>query len=181
MRIVWATLMSLAVTGCGVPIDSAPETLDLETAVDPDDEGPALGDLSAVSMYLVRDEALTPVTRDLPSPPTPEIIFDSLLGEVTEPERRANLRTAIPPGTRMVGLEIDEDVLRIDLNRAFAAVGGEEEILAVAQIVLTATAIDGVDLVAFQLEGVPTDVPVASGALSVEPVGASDYQSLIAP
>jgi spore germination protein GerM len=72
-------------------------------------------------------------------------------------------------------------VLRIDLNRVFAAVGGEEEILAVAQIVLTATSIEGVDLVAFQLDGVPTDVPVASGALSVDPVGAADYSALVAP
>jgi hypothetical protein len=33
-------------------------------------------------------------------------------------------------------------------------------------------------LVAFELEGVPTDVPVADGALSVDPVGADDYSVL---
>lgn len=181
MRRLVTALAALTLVGCGVPLDSEPETVDIEAVADPDDDGPVLGDLSAVSMYLVRDEALVPVTRDLPSPPKPEIVLGSLLGDITEPERRSNLRTAIPPRTRALGIVIEDTVLRVDLSREFASVGGEEETLAVAQIVLTATGIEGVDLVAFELEGVPTDVPVASGALSVDPVGASDYEGLIAP
>lgn len=181
MRSMRIVLLFLALVGCGVPMESEPDPIEVEAAADPDDERPVLGDLSAVSMYLVRDDLLVPVTRDLPSPPTPKIVIDSLLSSVTEPEQRANLRTAIPPGTRALRVEVDGAVLRVDLSREFAAVGGEEEILAVAQIVLTGTSIDGVERVVFELEGVPTDVPVASGALSVDPVGASGYDSLIAP
>lgn len=45
--------------------------------------------------------------------------------------------------------------------------------LAVAYSLLMAvTSIEGIELVAFQLDGVPTDVPVANGALSDDPVGA---------
>lgn len=173
--------MALVLIGCGVPVDKEPEPIDVEAEVDLEDDGPVLGDLASISMFLIRDEVLIPVTRDLPSPPTPEIILDSLLGEVSQPERRANLRTAIPTETRVISVEVEGEVLSIDLSREFAAVGGEEEILAVAQIVLTATNIDGVDQVAFELDGVPTGVPVATGALSIDPVGADDYETLVAP
>lgn len=169
----------IVVSACGIPIDAEPELVDIEEIPSPAEDTPAPGELAAVSMYLVRNEGLVHVTRDLPSPPSLTSIFDSLLGRVTEPERRANLRTAIPPGTGTISVTEDGPLLRIDLNSEFAAVGGEEEILAVAQIVLTATSIEGIEQVAFQLEGVPTDVPVAEGALSVDPVGAEDYESLI--
>ncbi|HUG32054.1 MAG TPA: GerMN domain-containing protein [Acidimicrobiia bacterium] len=181
MRRIGLAFAAVALAACGIPIDAAPVTIDIEAAVSPDDGGPVLGELAAVSLYLIRDEALVPVTRDLPSPPVPDIVLGSLLEGVTEPEQRANLRTAIPPGTRSNEIAADGPVLRVDLSREFASVGGEEEIFAVAQIVLTATSIEGIDLVAFELDGVPTDVPVASGALSDDPVGAGDYQPLLAP
>lgn len=167
--------------GCGIPVDSGPEPVDIEAATDPDDQGPVLGDLSSVPIYLVRDDNLVPVTRDLPSPSTPQLVLESLLGRVTEPEQRAALRTAIPGDTRLLDVTSEGAVLSIDLSREFASVGGDEEILAVAQIVLTATSIEAVDLVTFLLEGIPTDVPVAGGALSDDPVDASDYESRIVP
>lgn len=178
-RVVFPIIV-LLMAACGIPVEADPEVVDVELAPPGGNETPAPGELAAVSLYLVRDDALVHVTRDLPSPPSLTSIFDSLLGGVTNEERQANLRTAIPPDTETISITEDGSVLRVDLNSEFAAVGGEEEILAVAQIVLTATSVEGVDQVAFQLEGVPTDVPVASGALSVDPVGAADYESLVA-
>lgn len=173
-------LVALLAAACGIPVEAEPEVVDVELAPQGESETPAPGDLAAVSIYLVRDDSLVHVTRNLPSPSSLTSIFVSLLGRVTNEERQANLRTAIPPDTETISITEDGSILRVDLNSEFAAVGGEEEILAVAQIVLTATRVEGVDKVAFQLEGVPTDVPVASGALSVDPVGASDYESLVA-
>lgn len=181
MRRVAVALALLAVVGCGIPLDARPEPFDLDPAAVPDDAGPLLGELAAVSIYLIRDDLLVHVTRDLPAPPSPETILDSMLDDVTEPEERGGLRTAIPPGTTLLSVVRDGSVLTVDLNQEFTTVGGEEEIQAVAQIVLSLTSIEGVDLVEFQLEGVPTDVPVASGALSVDPVGSDDYASLVTP
>lgn len=171
----------LAVTACGIPIDAEPEVVDVEVDDSPVSPGPIPGDLAAVSMYLISDETLVRVTRDLPDPQSLEAILGSLLEGVTEPEERSNLRSSIPTATRVLRIEREGNLARIDLSREFAAVGGGEEILAVAQIVLTATSVDGIDLVALLLEGVPTDAPVASGALSIEPVSAADYASLISP
>ena len=181
MRRFVVAVAALLLAACGIPLDVQPEAIDVEAVVSPENGGPVLGNLSSVSMYFVRDEVLVPVTRDLPSPPSPEVVLGSLLGGVTEPEQRANLRTAIPPGTTEIDITADGRVLLVDLSQEFASVGGEEEILAVAQIVLTATSIEGVDLVALHLDGLPTNAPVASGALSDDPVGARDYESLVAP
>jgi hypothetical protein len=180
-RLTTLVFVVTVVAACGIPVDSAPEVVELEVAAAADAGGPILGDLAAVSIYLVRDASLVNVTRDLPAPPTLEIVVDSLLGPVTEPEQRSGLRTAIPRATEILAIDEDGATLHVDLSPEFAVVGGEEEVLAVAQIVMTATSIEGIELVAFQLEGVPTDVPVADGALSDDPVGAEDYASLIAP
>lgn len=169
------------VSACGVPIEAEPEVIAFEVDPPPEIEEPAPEDLASVSIYLVREDQLIHATRDLPTPTPPDVILASLFGSVTDPEQRADLRTSIPPGSEILDVIQEGSVLRLNLSRDFAAVGGEEEIQAVAQIVLTATSIDGIELVAFELEGVPTDVPVADGALSVEPVGPDDYVELLAP
>jgi spore germination protein GerM len=170
---------SVLLVACGVPIEEEAERLMIELDQPPQIEEPEPEDLAAVSVYLIRDDVLVHVTRDLPVPTTLETTLESLLSRVSQPEERADLRTSIPPGTRLLGLEVSGGTASLNLSGDFASVGGEEETLAVAQIVLTVTSVDGVSGVEFQLEGVPTDVPVAGGALSVDPVGADQYDDLI--
>ncbi len=66
----------------------------------------------------------------------------------------------------------------VDVSRQFAEIGGEEEILAIAQIVLTLT-VKSVDRVSIELEGTPVAIPLPDGALATAPVGFSDYAALI--
>lgn len=181
MRGWWgfALIITIGLIACGVPAEDEAEPLTIELDQPPEIEEPQPEDLAAVSVYLIRDAVLVPVTRDLPIPTTLEKTLESLLSRVSRPEERANLRTSIPTGTRLLGVEIEDGTARLNLSSDFASVGGEEEILAVAQIVLTATSTDLVSSVEFELEGVPTDVPVAGGALSVEPVSAGHYDQLI--
>lgn len=181
MRSLWGFTLVLAMglVACGVPAEEEAEPLTIELDQPPEIEEPQPEDLAAVSVYLIRDAVLVPVTRDLPVPTTLETTLESLLSRVSQPEERANLRTSIPPGTRLLGVEVEDGTARLNLSSDFASVGGEEEIFAVAQIVLTATSTDLANSVEFELEGVPTDVPVAGGALSVEPVTADQYDQLI--
>jgi spore germination protein GerM len=51
--------------------------------------------------------------------------------------------------------------------------------LAVGQIVLTATSFPGVDAVRLLRDGRAVPVPVVGGALTAEPVRASDYSALL--
>jgi spore germination protein GerM len=181
MRYLLLMIASLLMSGCGIPVDTEPEglVLDVEAPVEAQTTPPE--DLAAVSVYLIRDERIVHVTRDLPSPASPDEILRSLLEGVTGPEERVNLRTSISTETQLLGLREQGSVLHVDLSRDFAGMGGEEETLAIAQIVLTLTSIEGIESVEFALDGVQTDVPVSDGALSDRPVSANDYQVLVSP
>lgn len=178
MTRVVAVLASLLLGACGVPLDAEPQPFEVELAPPPEVDRAEPGDLAAVSLFLVREGQVVAVTRDLSSPADAMAVIGSLLEGTTAPEERAGLRTSIPVGTDLLTVRRENATLVLDLTRDFAAVGGEEEILAVAQIVLTATNLEGIESVAFELEGVPTDVPLANGALSEEPVAAADYRDL---
>jgi spore germination protein GerM len=167
------------IVGCGVPVDEAPVAVEVEYEPASRMAARAGESLVAASMYLVRGERLIPVTRDLPGPPDLTAIVASLLDGPTDPEMRSQLRTAIPAGTRTLDVEVEGDIAYVDLSREFATVGGQEEILAIAQIVLTLTAVDGVEWVGFLLNGVATNVPLPDGALSEAPVAGSDYLELV--
>lgn len=174
-------LMGVALTACGVPIDDLPEPVEIELVETPIAEPSVTEDLQAVPIYLVEEGSITSVTRDLPPPRDAASVLESLLEGTTEPEERTGLRTSIPAETMLLGVEMDGRTAHIDLSRDFAAVGGDEEVLAVAQIVLTVTDVDGVDDVLFYLEGIPTDVPLPNGALADRPLGRAEYTSLVSP
>ena len=171
--------LALLVTACGIPVDASPETISVDLGDLGEIEEATGARLAAVSIYLVRDDRLVHVTRDLPSPAQLADVLESLVSGETDPEDRAGLRSSIPIGTELRGVTEEGGVARIDLSSDFAAVGGRQELLAVAQVVLTATGIEGVDAVVFELEGNPTDVPTPSGALADHPVTAEDYTTLL--
>lgn len=169
----------MVVVGCGVPLDPAPELVEGDLgSPDPEIEELEVDGLVAASLYLVDEEVIVPVTRNLPEPVDVITILASLLDGTTEPEDRRGLRTSIPAGTRILDVDNNGSTVRLDLSRDFAAVGGEEELLAVAQVVLSVTEFDDVDSVVFELEGVQTDVPLPDGALTDEPVTGSQYREL---
>ncbi|HEX2152415.1 MAG TPA: GerMN domain-containing protein [Acidimicrobiia bacterium] len=170
----------LSVIACTVPPDSVPEIVEADLSDLPQVERQTASDLVAVPLYLVKDGAIVAVTRDLAAPAEVESVLGSLLSGTTGPEERTGLRTSIPTETRLLGVETEGSTVHIDVSRDFAGVGGEEELLAVAQIVLTVGDVEGIESVVFQLEGVPTDVPLPGGALADRPVLAGQYRELLA-
>jgi spore germination protein GerM len=89
------------------------------------------------------------------------------------------MRTAISPQAELRSAVLDGDTAVVDLSAAFVEVGGQEQILAVAQVVLTATAVPGVGRVRILLEGQAVEIPRADGTLSSESLGAADYERLL--
>lgn len=173
---VVAVLLFLATAGCGIPLQSEPEALDIQispVSLPPaaDVVGPA-----PTTIYLVRDGALSPVARE-PADGT-EATLRLLLDGPTLPEERDGVRSAIPPNTEVLGLEEVGGVTVVDLSAAFANIGGSDEILAVGQIVVT-LASEGAAQVGFELEGSPVAIPLPSGALTTEPVTLADYEVLL--
>lgn len=82
--------------------------------------------------------------------------IEMLLGGPTNAEDAAKVGTSINPGTRLLGLSIDDGVAMVNLDETFSA----EETPAIAvgslsQIVYTLTQFDSVDGVVFEVEGTP--------------------------
>ena len=121
-----------------------------------------------VVVYFLDDAStLVPVARDLnvlnvrPLPDLGPLTLDLLLwgpgawdaGPLPDPvaAAEAQLSSAIPAGTEVAGLEVAGGVAMVDLSGEFAAAPPE----ALAQVVFTATRLEGVQAVRFLIEGDP--------------------------
>jgi len=130
-------------------------------------------------VYFLRDGALMPVARDLrvlnvrPLPDLGPLAIDLLLwgpgawdaGPLPDPvaAAEAQLTTAIPEGTTLLGLTIADGVAIVDLSSEFAAASPQ----AIAQVVYTLTGLDGVAAAAFSIEGMPQAIgSLTSGVLT---------------
>jgi len=178
-RAFLVVLAGLVLAGCGVPIDAEPRVLDIE--VDTDIAAPvaAVGDLPVIAdIYLVTDGHLVSVGREV-ADSDPETLLAALLRGPVAAENSLALRSSIPPETAVLAVEVRDGTAQVDLSGAFTLVGGEEEILAVAQIVATLTSLDTIDGVRIAIEGVPRPAPVAEGQLVDRPLVPEDYAELL--
>lgn len=177
MRRLLLVLLALLLTACGVPEDGAPRPLDPDQApavFAPEVVPPAEGDLE-VELFYVRDDALVPVPRAVPSPGSPAQVLDLLFTGLTEPERATGLRSAIPVGVSFDGVEVEDGVAAVTLD----GLNEQVQVLAFAQIVATLDAREDVDGVRFRSGGSDVQVPRGDGSLTDEPVGASAYAELL--
>jgi spore germination protein GerM len=131
-----------------------------------------------VQLWFVRDGRLVLVVRPLDAPVDPEDAVAALASPPTDaPE---TLRTAVPDPQVIRDITVAAGVARVDLAASIAELGGDDQLLAVAQIVCTLTALPGVGQVAFALEGLPTEVPRGDGSVVSQPVSRDDYAPLLA-
>jgi len=110
----------------------------------------------------------------------PPFELDGVVAALAEPPAaERSLRTAVgePPPVRNVRLVAG--VAHVDLLPSISALGGDEQLLAIAQIVCTLTGRPGVGLVAFSLDGSQIDVPRGDGSLTNGPVSRDDYIELL--
>ena len=180
---------SLALAACGVPTDRRP--VDLARAdvpyglIEPATTSTtALGPKAPVALiqvFLVSGNRLVPVGRTIPSPATLQGAIGSLLAGPTAKDAGAGLRSAINEQTALLGARLDKGRAVIDLSQEFANVGGPSQILAVAQLVFTATGLPDVGSVSFELDDHPVAVPAADGTLEQAPVTRADFAPLLVP
>ena len=82
--------------------------------------GPAPAATTDVEVYLLRGETLERVRRPVPKVPAiGEEAVSSLLGGPSRTEATAGLGTAIPAGTKLLGLVIERGTATVDLSRTF--------------------------------------------------------------
>ena len=107
-----------------------------------------------VRAYFVRDEKVAAAGRTVTTPAVARGAVEALLDGPDSFETGIGMTSQIPPGTELLGLDIDSGVATVDLSTEFASGGGSLSMgLRVAQVVFTLTQFDTVDTVSILLEG----------------------------
>ena len=180
-----AVLSLAAVWGCGVPADEAPRAVPADEIPEALAAAPTTTTTAevgvAADLFFLEAEEESNVLR------AEQVRLDDNLAETalralvaTVPEDLPDgVITSIPPETTVLGTQLDDGILTVDLSDEFASVSGEIRIQAVAQMVYTATRSGGpVDGVLFTVEGEPDPVPDADGADIEGPASRPDYSGL---
>lgn len=107
----------------------------------------------------------------------------ALLDGPTGPALEEGITSTIPEGTELLGLTIGERTAIVNLSSEFASPSGSlAERARLAQVVLTLTQFDTVELVRFEIEGEPVN-NFGSHGTELPPDGqmAKDYEDLLPP
>jgi hypothetical protein len=183
---VTAIVLAALGAGCGVATDDGPRALPpgdvpfelLTPSTTTVSSTTPVAVTTEVPVYLVGGSRLVVVRRLVESPPSLFRSIESLLAGPTAEEAGAGLRSAVTNQTRLLSVRVQSGVATIDLSGDFAGIGGQEQILALAQLVYTATAAQGVLGVRLSLDSKAVEVPRGDGTLTQEPLGPADYAGL---
>jgi spore germination protein GerM len=188
---VIAVLLGLlgGATGCGVSTDSRPHEISQASVPEGDTSTQASsagqgGEETDVWFLQGENDEVTLIARarTVRRPKTARGVLEALLLDgPNETERAFNITTAIPSSTTLADdPEItDGDVLVIDLSDGLFEVRGDELRNAYAQLVCTATELDGVRAVIFELDGEQISAFDGNGRSTRRPLRCEDYAGLL--
>jgi len=169
--------------GCGVPTDGP---VRLEDPVDvpfgllddapPSVAGPIGADGQLVEVFLVSSDGTEVVStaRRVADPSAAGVVAE-VGRDVPPPEAAAGLRSVLEDRALVLGVTEADRLATIDVAPDFTDLAAAEQLRAVAQLVLTATARPDVDAVRFLLDGADVEVPRGDGSLTREPLAAVDF------
>jgi spore germination protein GerM len=173
----------LSVAACSVDEDAAPRD------IFPSDDTTATAanvDVAAVGtgrIYLVAPEVaglptrLRPVARDVRNDAARAVA--ALVAGPNDAEFTELARSALPAGLEVGAVRRRPDgIIVLDVNASLRDLSGDSLVLALAQIVYTVSAVDGVSGVTITVDGAATDWPAANGQLRDEPLTVYDFPGL---
>jgi spore germination protein GerM len=173
----------VALAGCGITPEKTAQPIEpplgpFQGVTSPSPLPTATGSYSE-TLYLVKDGHIVAQIRHIASESSLEDLVADLLAGPTEAESAAGMSSALV-NVRVTGVRLESGYATVDLAAPIEGGGGNDELLAYAQVVCTLTARRDVIGVTFTRAGKPIDVPRGDSAVSPGPLTASDYADLIA-
>jgi len=131
-----------------------------------------------VALYLTEGDTLHRIVRSVPKVAgIGAATLRALLAGPTPEEAKSGVGTAVPSGTRLLGLTIEGGVGRVDLSRQFEVTGNEEGVtLSLAQVTCTLGQFDTVKGVRFALDGKDVSVLSGDGTVTDRPLTCDRYR-----
>ncbi len=191
IRAMVAVLGSCLLLGsCGISDDKEPRALPSQdvpfglldkeavTTTTTDAALPTPQGTQRASIFLVvNNERLFEVVKNVQSPGGVRQSLQALFTELSAEELAQGLNTNIDSGTRLLEVTgpTEEGLVTLDLSENLSGTVKERLRLALAQIVYTATAAQGVQSVRFKIGGELSEVPDGTGAATSRPLTRADY------
>lgn len=186
-------LAAFAATACGVSAESRSRALPPEAGGPLASHAPVEADAAAtrfMALWFVADRNLVQVDRRTDSSVTAQDKIDALEAGPTQKELNEGMRTAVTSVVQDVPLVITADAagvpipagpnrIAVVLSEEFASLPGDEQLLALGQVVTTLTAGTSFAVRFVGDDGIPVGVPLADGRLVNRPVDANDYKSML--
>ena len=162
--------------------DGDDTAIDDDDATDDEDEGDA--ESITVSLYWVSaGENALGVMREIPyTEAVASATMKELLAGPTDAEKTTwpAISTAIPEGSELLGLTIDDGIAKVDLSEEFESGGGTFSVTArLAQVVYTLEQFETIDAVEFYIEGELVEVFSSEGLILDGPQGLDDFSDLL--
>lgn len=176
-------LFGLVAASCSLPTDRSPRSIDptkvpgvLQPATGAPSVEPGPGS-TTIRLYFLNGTKLVPVDRTIrtEAKPNARSALEALLAGPTNDEKALGITSQIPPDTKVLGLELKDGVLTVDLSKEINQVGGTTSKSAYGQLTLTLTSVAGINKVSFLTEGVQVAAPTDKGNVTV--ARADDYAS----
>jgi spore germination protein GerM len=129
--------------------------------------------------FLNSNSQLQPEPRVVAAPAPLASIISSMLAGPTTAETASGVFTAIPSDVAVLSTTSQASVVTVNMNSAFGQITGTSTELAVAQIVATVAAENGLGTgVIFEIDGLRTSVPIANGSQVAGPVYLIEFLSV---
>lgn len=182
-RLGLSVVVAASTAACAIQPEASPRDIPIEERGVFD--APATGDVAAGTnrIYLLAptdpddQQQLRSVLRDVSN--DPEELLRSLLSGPNDSEREEGLDTAIPPELELLSARTVGRVLAVDVNDAVNDLTPEGLRLAVAQLITTASELEGVQAVRLRIEGEDQVWPLGDGELTDRPLTVFDYPGLV--
>lgn len=177
---------ALVLAGCGVPLQGEPAPIEPQTipsrfqSPGVPTAGPSAARIS-VRVNFVRKDRIVTLAREVSSVDRLNGVIQALTAGPTASEQDDGITTALPPGITLTVVVVRGTSVGLELSGETDIRTATENVLAVAQIVLSVTALQTVDEVTFWRDGAPVEALLADGALTTEPLTAADYEDLRSP
>ncbi len=195
VRAVLLAALAVALVACGVPRSTEPQAVPDERVPyrllapspaappSPTPQEPRVP-LTVPQVYFVESEELVPVPVPLEASGAEAVVrllLERLAAGPTEIERARGLDSALGFGLGLGLASLADGVATVELVGAIEPPSADRLPLAVGQIVLTATSVEGVDAVVLLRDGAPVNIPLPGGEQVTGPVTATPYFPLLAP
>ena len=186
-----ALLCTLSAASCGLPDATTPLELDpsdvpyrlLSPSAGPSATQPPATRTTTPEVYLLDgDGRLVPVgAAQAANGLVPVLggVLSRLASGPREAERASGLASALGPDVRLILVGVTDGTAVIEVDLGEQDPSASRLPLAVGQVVLSTTSVEGVDRVQLVQGGSPIEVPLPDGALTLGPVTAGDYAALL--